>query len=285
MAGSLTQALAGSTQCTNEPWITRSRFFASGTRMPSAAAVARSAWLAYLHLFFVLHQPLLPLPPAALRARQWLPLLGSESATGQSLPETSACGYRPVVARGGVRRNPPTQAELKGLAEGFRKLQSAASTQRKSHARDALTQLAWHWNKAVLDHCVSSDEMARVAATHAVDIAASTWPYWLAWPETHAKLTLALGSATSAAVAVDQARTRFPPQRWQGWWREHQTRANGGVSGLEHSTDSTVLPLPRRFMPFASMVMLCTYVAQSSGVSLKGTQKYSSCMSVCVVPD
>ena len=244
--------------------------------MPSAAAVARSVWLAYLHFFFVLHQPLLPLPPSALRTRQWLPVLGSESARVQSLTAArTTCEYRPVVARGGVRRSPPTQAELKGLAEGFRKLQSAASTQRKPHARDALTQLAWHWNKAVLDHCGSGDEMARVAATHAVNIAASTWPYWLAWPETHAALALALGSETSAAVAVDQARTRFPPQRWQGWWRELQPRANGGISGLEHNTDSTVLPPPRRIMPFASIVMLCTCVAQSCDVVRKTTQKHS----------
>jgi hypothetical protein len=151
--------------------------------------------------------------------------------------------------------------ELRGLAEGFEKLQSAASTQRKPNTRDALTQLSWHWNKAVLDHAASGGDTAYLAARHAVDIAASTWPYWLAWPETHTSLTLALGSATSASVAVDQARTRFPPQRWQGWWREEQPFANGGDGPLAFSNDAAELPPSRRIMPFASMIMLCACIA------------------------
>ena len=169
-----------------------------------------------------------------------------------------------VVVSGGVRRTPPTEMELRGLADGFEKLQSAANAQRKPHTRDALTQLSWHWNKAVLDHAPSGDGTAHLAARHAVDIAASTWPYWLAWPETHAKLTLALGSATSAAVAVDQARTRFPPQRWQSWWRDKQPVPNDGDGNLAYSNDVSVLPQPRRIMPFASMIMLCTSITRPS---------------------
>lgn len=223
--------------------------------MRTAAKAVCYAWLGYLHLFFALHQPILPWPGAVRDA-----LL----ATPVGLPAFAARSCHPVVARGGgVRRSPPTQTELNALAMGFKTLQSAANSQRKPAARDALRQLGWHWNKAVLDNAASSGNgAARLAATQAVDIAASTWPYWMAWPETHLTLALALGSESSASVAVDQARTRFPPQRWQGWWREQQPRWDDGSSNREQSSGSAVLPPPRRIVPFASMVMLCACLCQ-----------------------
>lgn len=218
----------------------------------SAIEVARYAWLGYLHIFFVLHQSAVPLPHA-LRVASLLP--GGSCPAMHVLPADSC---RPIAAGGGVRRNPPTATELQNLAQGFRKLQSAAASQHKTEARDALIQLSWHWNKAVLDHASTGDELADLAATHAVDIAASTWPYWLAWPETHSALALVLGSEMSASMAVDQARTRFQPQRWQGWWRERRPHDNGGDGYLGGRHDPTAyLPPPRRFMPFASMIMLC----------------------------
>eukprot|EP01046_Picozoa_sp_COSAG06_P044933 COSAG06_NODE_6133_length_3092_cov_1.235884_3_plen_272_part_00 len=228
---------------------------------------ARFAWLCYLHLFFLLHQPLLPLPPS-LRAAVTGDAAGSGGGPLRILSAIPAAERRAAAGGGGVRRSPPTATELHGLAHGFEKLRAAARSQRQPEARDALTQLGWHWNKAVLDHAASGEPAARRAATQAVDIAASTWPYWLAWPETHAKLALALGSESTAAVAVDQARTRFPPQRWQGWWREprqpHSAPSDGGRAGSGGGIGSGAVPLlarVRRLAPFSSLVLLCASVS------------------------
>jgi hypothetical protein len=59
--------------------------------MWSSSDVVRYGWLTYLHLFFVLHQPLMPVPPWPLpRSLNGLLLLNSAGAN--SVP-----GCRPLV--------------------------------------------------------------------------------------------------------------------------------------------------------------------------------------------
>ena len=55
--------------------------------MWSASEVARYGWVTYLHLFFVLHQPLMPLPPLPLSLRGLMPVLLN---SGTSKPRCGA---------------------------------------------------------------------------------------------------------------------------------------------------------------------------------------------------
>ena len=221
--------------------------------MASIPTAAWWAWLGYLHLFFVLH---LPQPALLFDLSSGSAVQGGHgrlTSTRTADVDRYAAATAATEAAA-VRRSPPVAAELGALTQGFGKLRSTAQSQRTAASRGALTQLSWHWAKAVLDHATGDE--ARAAATQAVGIAASTWPYWLAWPETHAALTAALGSETEAGIAVDQARTRFPPQRWQGWWREQQPHARPRVPVSSNGVVDPVMPPPRRLLPFASQVLI-----------------------------
>ena len=222
-------------------WPTTPHLVAQSLRMglPLAEA-AWWAWVGYLHLFFL--QRHLPLG-----------LLGSEPPLSRRLTRLPAADPSAAVgssAAGVVGLTPPSAAELTGYSDAASRIRAAAAKQGTAEGRDALTQLSWHWNKAFLDHAPRGSARQQ-AARRAVEIAAGTWPYWLAWPETHDTLALAMGSIDEARAAADVARTQFPAQRWQKWWREEPAAALGGPE----------LPNPRRLLPFASLVMLWDVVA------------------------
>ena len=78
--------------------------------------------------------------------------------------------------------------------------------------RNNWLQLAWHYNSAALDEFARHDSGSfehQQAAERAVGIAGSTWPYWLAWPETHAHLKDVLGSRAAADAVCPSRCTCF----------------------------------------------------------------------------
>eukprot|EP01045_Picozoa_sp_COSAG04_P023811 COSAG04_NODE_2886_length_3421_cov_1.418122_1_plen_466_part_00 len=224
--------------CTS--WLSRLRM-----GLPLAEA-AWWAWVAYLHLCFIQDH----LPPGLLAYEPPCPRSLTRLPAADSADPSAAVGS----AAGVVGLTPPSAAELTAYSDAASRIRAAAAKQGTAEGRDALTQLSWHWNKALLDHAPPGAARQQEAARRAVEIAAGTWPYWLAWPETHDLLASAMGSVDEARAAADVARTRFSAQRWQKWWRE--------PAALGRSE----LPQPRRLLPFASLVMLWDVTATAQRI-------------------